>query len=607
MISFKQKKIPLEYIYFFASLFVLFIYLFPLITIGENLFVPPFDFLDITFCMSKILYESKMVFASNNTIIPNMMGGLPRFVYGSEFNYFPWLFSIFTPYQVYAINEILMHISAFLSMLLLLKLLIVPKQDSTLLAIIYISSLLFSLLPFFPGMGLSLPLLPLTWYLFLVIKNHTDTIWHWIILSLIPFFTNFVLVYLFVLILYAGWFLYCSVTTKHINKKWLYSILLMGLLYFLIDYRLIVSMFIENSFVSHRIEFIRRYISLSDAYQGAVNLFVLGQSHTITLQKAYIVPSVVFALSLTFLKHKITKIHSLISILFFMLFFVFYDFTHTTIDNFLLPLCFTLAIFGLLKNKEEKNFYQSLLFISIFSIWYGLWYYKGIKIIIDEISILKIFDFSRFALLNSAIWYVLLALSFVIYSKRLYYSRLLIFAISLLQLSILWQNKTFYPNAFGLNFKNYYDINIFQEIDRTISKPKNTYRVGSIGIPPAIALYNGFYTVDGYAPNYPLSYKYKFRDIIKENFKTNKNSQRFFEHWGSQCYIIAGDKNYKTYLQNTPIHSFKFNIRAFHALGGRYLFSGYKITNADAEGIKLVKKFHTKESFWNIWLYETIK
>ena len=44
-----------------------------------------------------------------------------------------------------------------------------------------------------------------------------------------------------------------------------------------------------------------------------------------------------------------------------------------------------------------------------------------------------------------------------------------------------------------------------QEIDDAIGRDKSTYRVAHLGVSPAPALMHGFYTVDGYSNNYPLS------------------------------------------------------------------------------------------------------
>ena len=178
--------------------------------------------------------------------------------------------------------------------------------------------------------------------------------------------------------------------------------------------------------------------------------------------------------------------------------------------------------------------------------------------------------------------------------------------ILVMQAVLLFEYRSFYYNKDGLTFKNYYDTELFTKADALIGQPRETYRIGSVGIPPAVALYNGFYTLDGYSPNYPLSYKHRFEKIIEPNFKHNKNAEHFFKNWGSKCYLIAGDKGYERYEKGKRMRFFTMNTEAFYRMGGRYLFSGYKIESKKADGLKLLKYFPNEKGFWALWIYKVI-
>jgi hypothetical protein len=73
----------------------------------------------------------------------------------------------------------------------------------------------------------------------------------------------------------------------------------------------------------------------------------------------------------------------------------------------------------------------------------------------------------------------------------------------------------------NITYSQFYSTNLFKNIENFISKDKKTYKVISIGMHPAIAIYNGFYTLDGYSTFYDLKYKYKFRKIIAPELEKN--------------------------------------------------------------------------------------
>ena len=64
------------------------------------------------------------------------------------------------------------------------------------------------------------------------------------------------------------------------------------------------------------------------------------------------------------------------------------------------------------------------------------------------------------------------------------------------------------------SFDRFFAQDLFTDIDKYIGRPKESYRVVSIGMYAGIAEFNGFYTLDGYLNNYSLEYKRQFRKII---------------------------------------------------------------------------------------------
>ena len=88
------------------------------------------------------------------------------------------------------------------------------------------------------------------------------------------------------------------------------------------------------------------------------------------------------------------------------------------------------------------------------------------------------------------------------------------------------------------------------EIAKAIGREKSDYRIVSVGMNPAVSLFNGFYTVDGYSTDYPLEYKHEFREIIKDELAKDEGVRGYFDDWGNRCYIFSAELPVSTGLNN---------------------------------------------------------
>ena len=79
--------------------------------------------------------------------------------------------------------------------------------------------------------------------------------------------------------------------------------------------------------------------------------------------------------------------------------------------------------------------------------------------------------------------------------------------------------KALNQDTAGISWQDFYAEDVFSQVEdylyETTGLEKGKYRVVSLGICPAAALYNGFYCLDGYSNNYPVEYKHAFRQIIE--------------------------------------------------------------------------------------------
>jgi len=259
--------------------------------------------------------------------------------------------------------------------------------------------------------------------------------------------------------------------------------------------------------------------------------------------------------------------------------------------------------------KKERVF--SVLFMINFALstWYAFWFYKGWLPLTERFHVLDTFNFARFHFLRPLIIYVSFALAIKILAEQLVRLKkwVHLFIIAQLIVLLLFNDELVYHRK--PTVKEFYSVELFNEIKEFIGMPVDKYRVASIGLHPAISQYNGFYTLDTYNNFYPLSYKYQFRKIIAKELEKNKTIRTYFDEWGGRCYLFSAElgKHYmfKKHSKRT-LKNLELNIEAFKDMGGKYIFSAVPIENAIENRLHLDKIFSSKQSPWKIYLYKAM-
>ena len=166
-------------------------------------------------------------------------------------------------------------------------------------------------------------------------------------------------------------------------------------------------------------------------------------------------------------------------------------------------------------------------------------------------------------------------------------------------------------NYTAMSFRDYYAIDVLDQVQEYIrenfGQEPEDYRVVSLGVDPAAALYHGFYCLDGYSNNYSLEYKHRFREIIAPELEKSEYLAAGFDHWGNRCYLFSAEcPGYYTiekggfYFQN-----YEINAESLRRLGGQYLLSAAYIDHSEDTGLELVTPdaFETEDSYYRIYLY----
>lgn len=543
------------------AIFIIACYLSPLFLLQENAHIRVHDNLDSNLAWYRVLANSGELLGPINGTIPQIINGLPRNAFGTEMSGIVWLYSLLPTMMAYAISQAITRIVAFIGMYLLLKKHLLPNQKWIFINIG--TALAFALTPFWPSGMLSTLGMPLALWAFLNVRNGEKSLKNYTVFTLLPFYSSIVLGFFFFLFAMGVLWVRDAVRKKSWNLPFLSALAYMITVYLIVEYRLVFSFMFKGA-PNSRDEYMHATLPFWQTMRLVFKNYLLGHNHVMTVHTLFILPATLAAM-----------------------------------------------YFVLSKDlwKKEKTF-VFLFFLNFFlSVWYAFWFYKGWLPVTKRFHFLDTFNFARFHFLRPLVIYAGFALAVkIIFEQKAYLQRIAIGLITAqIILLCLFNEEIVYRDK--PTVKEFYAENLFTGIKNYIAEPTKEYRVASIGIHPAIAQYNGFYTLDTYNNFYPLKYKHQFRQIIQKELSKNKIVKNYFDHWGGRCYLFSAELGKRYMIKKTSKRHLKhlqIDTALFKKMGGKYIFSALPIDNATENKLVLMKVFKSRSAAWNIYLYRAL-
>jgi Protein of unknown function (DUF6044) len=554
------KKASNEQKMLYIALSIILLYLSPLFILGENAHIRVHDNLDSNLAWYKVLKESGQIFSGVHSTIPQIINGLPRNALGTEFSGIVWLHAIFPTMIAYAISQSITRFFAFVGMYLLLKKHFLHEKKYAVITIG--TALAFALTPFWPSGMLSTLGMPLALWAFLNIRNGEKGWKNYLVLALLPLYSSFVLGFFFFLFAMGIFWLTDVLRKKGWNWSFFFSILFMTSVFMLVEYRLVYS-FIYDDEPNTRDEYFHARLPFWWVTRLTFKNFVLGHTHVMTVHGLFILLVTILALIVVIWKRLW---------------------------------------------QQEKVFVFLLALNFVLSAWYAFWFYKGWLPLTERFHFMDTFNFARFHFLRPLVIYMGFALGLkIIWDYNTLKNTIPYFILGQIVLLCLFNDEFIYRKK--PTVKEFYAEELFQDIEKYIDRPLDSYRVASIGIHPAIAQYNGFYTLDTYNNFYPLTYKYAFREIMVKELAKNKRLRTYYDEWGGRCYIFT-DQLGKHYMfkknSSETLKNVQLNMEPFKQLGGEYIFSALPIENAAEIKLELENVFESNTAAWKIYLYKAM-
>lgn len=567
--NFSKHIIPL----FIVNLWLVYYYIK-----RENSIILTHDNLDYYHILLTVFSKWEFIFCSCEPDI--FMTGMSRVAFPPELHFLTLLYLIFTPLSAYILNQIIVHHIAYFGMYLLVSRHILQnEQNAKLIAIL--TALVFAYMPFWPFGGLTIAGQPLLVYSFFRFAKKVHNKFDWMVVILTPLYSSFLIGTIFFSIIVALLMLLFIKSHKEIVLSLIRPFMLMNLMSLIVEFRLVLSIIGFNSFVSQRTEFFHVGITFFGSIKIMVILFFFGQYHS-----------------------SITYPRFVLFIIFFSLLGVFY------LKN--------LQVF------QVKIVYISLISLGFIAFWDGLFNSELFAPIRNQIEILRIFQWDRFYFLQPILWGILYAISLLVISKglnqkikNLKITRSILIVITIYVLILYSTNVRFgtevpinhliNENPSDITYNNFFSPLLFEEIKTAINQSIDLYRVISLGIDPAIALYNGFKTLDGYLTNYDIEYKREFRKIIENELDKNEEIKNYFDNWGSRCYLFSselGNRFDYSKNDNKTIYDLDINTTQVINMGGKYLISAVNVDNYISLGMTHILTVENSESLWRIYVFQ---
>lgn len=547
----------------------------PLWALGDEAYFRIHDNLDSEYVYLHLLTTHGVALSfDRNTVIDQVMNGLPRGFLRNGLNFTVLLFTILTSHWAYIVNYSFVHLMAFAGMYCLLRTHIICDPSKRHLAIL--TALAFSVLAFATTVfGLSSAGLPWLAYAFLnlldIRQTKRSTCVSFLIIVLFPFMSFIVATTPYVVATLAAALLVSGVGTRRRYGLFVCGLFVLLLTTIAVDYQLVRTMF-DASLISHRTEF-------DWAPEQAV----------LTLRRF---------------------VRSVVDLLMF------------TGDGVAVWLVWVLVGVYAVKAWMTRSLQPAIVYLAIYIVLVvcaAVGYPLFVKLTAGVVPFVTAVH-GTYVLFQLPFLYFLLAALVVRELQSVKYVSVL--------LALLWVGHVAFSLAtnpevvinakltanrfanasFAVNeptYRQFVSRGVFDQIDRHIGKPKDSYRVVSIGILPSVAQLNGFYTLDSYQNNYLLSYKQDFREIIAPELAKNEYLRVYFDEWGSRCYVFVAELG--RYFQFAPlpeaIKHVALNTRQLKAMGGQYILSGVRIENFRDNGLVFEGTFEESTSYWRIYLY----
>lgn len=549
---------------------------------GERSYIGVHDNMDLFLAQFQMLKNTDS-FWKHGVDVP-FLGGITRDNLPSELSLYSLLFMLFPTYTAYVLGLFGKILIGMFSFRLLAGELLGEGYEKY-RPVVYMTGFAYGICWFFPAFGFAFASIPLCVWLLLKIYRGQGKRWYfWYVAlfayPLVSYFSYhgiFILGYLVLVILW----MVCRRDWKP-AVRFLAALFVLAAGFVVCEYRLFGQMLFSDE-VTIRATIVNASLSLPEIFKEIWQVFREGIFHADGVHGKVVLPVCLIQ-------------------------FVVYN--------------------GLyLLGKEEKGnlrkpFNLLMAFILFNCVVYGLYDFEPLRSLVEKlIPPLQGWQFNRTIFFNPFLWYAALFLVL----RRLYDAGLWqtwfangIVCVAVLAV-ILTPNRyndlynTCYNRAYEhfhgqevdeLSYEQFYAVELFEEMKADIGYDGEW--AAAYGFHPAVLEYNGIATLDGYLGFYSQQYKEDFRKIIAPALDRVEATRIYYDDWGARAYLYSGtdlsivSATKTVYATDDRIY---MDGEAFRALGGQYLFSRIRLSNAQEVGLSLLGEYTARDGSMTVYAY----
>jgi hypothetical protein len=554
---------------------------------GADSYVRVNDHLDGIVPLYRVLAGTQPVLGGLHDRVDAIFGGLPRNSMPSTLHLGVLAYYVLPPFWAHVANEAAMRLLAFAGLGLLLRRHLLPGASAL---VIHGSALCFALLPFLPLAYGSIAGQPLLLFALLNLRRGRGSPSDWLVVALFPLYSSLVFVGVFVLLGLGGLAAHDLWRTRRWPTGLVAAGLLMTALYAGSEYRLLYQALFDPGYVSHRSEFVRPQGSLPHAAQAAFRTLLLDHHHAPSVQLPFLLLTALAAVAagLAEVRARAGRLDPR-------------------------------ALAGALRARSASRWPDLVRVLALCvgaSLLAGLWEWRPVQTVVESPAFgpLRMFNFHRVAWFQPALFGLAFAYALHELSRRRVLGAGALLALVGLQGAwAVWNGNGLGEwRSGGLGFSAYYSTPLFAEIRDHVGRPPETYRVVSLGLTPGIALYNGFWVLDGFVNDYPLDYKRRFRRVIARELEKDPVLERLFDGWGGHVDLFSSElgkvsgysrRVYTKHAERRAVDHLEIDVSALRELGADYVISAVEIRNHAALGLGFERRFERADSPWEIFLY----